>query len=48
MSSKSERIDGEKSDEEIIRELADGDDVVAEIFSHIQDSMESSSEVRRS
>jgi hypothetical protein len=48
MSSRSERIDGDRSDEEIIRELAEGDDVVAEIFSKLQESMDSSNEVRRS
>jgi len=48
MSNRSERIEGDKSDEEIIRELAAGDDVVAEIFSVLQESIDSSSEVSKS
>jgi hypothetical protein len=48
MSSKSDQIDGEQSDVEIIRELAEGDDIVAELFEPIYESMDDSSEVSNS
>ena len=38
MSSRSDRIEGDRTDEEIIADLADRDDVIGEVFSELQSS----------
>lgn len=48
MSSRSDRIEGDRSDEEIIAELADRDDVIGEVFSELQSPTDSRSEVTKS
>lgn len=40
MTRKSSEIEGDRTEEEILRDLADGDDMVAEIFSRILDSLD--------
>jgi hypothetical protein len=40
MTQRSSKIEGDRTDEEIIRDLASHDDVVGEVFSKILDSLD--------